>query len=53
MRETMATWLVRAGRFGLDEGIALEKGIAIIGWTELPDLTKLEKRESLEELLRV
>ena len=35
----MAVWLVRAGQHGEREEATLEKGLAIIGWEELPDLT--------------
>ncbi len=32
-------WLVRAGKHGEDEDAALKNGLAIIGFTEVPDLT--------------
>ncbi len=32
-------WMARAGRTGEDEAVALELGIAIIGFHEVPDLT--------------
>ena len=32
----MALWLVRAGRHGERENMALENGLAFIGWEELP-----------------
>ena len=35
--EMMALWVVRAGRHGEHEDTALEKGLAIAGWEELPD----------------
>ena len=35
----MTMWLVRAGKAGEREKLALETGSAIIGWEELPDLT--------------
>ena len=47
----MALWLVRAGRHGERENLALEKGLAVIGWEELPDLSDVGTREQLYELL--
>ena len=31
----MSVWLVRAGRYGEGEYLALEKGLAVISWGEL------------------
>ena len=45
-------WLVRAGRLGEREVLALEDNIAVIGWLELPDLAKVDTRESLMTLLQ-
>ena len=36
---TSPVWLVRAGRNGEDEATALEQNLAIIGFTEFPDLS--------------
>jgi restriction system protein len=47
----MTVWLVRAGRGGR-ETLALEQGLSVIGWEELPDLALLGVREDLEELVR-
>ncbi|MBA2133974.1 restriction endonuclease [Capillibacterium thermochitinicola] len=47
----MALWLVRAGSFGESEELALTKNIAVIGWEELPDLSGINSREDLWELL--
>lgn len=47
----MALWLVRAGRYGERESLALEKGLAVIGWEDLPDLSGVGTREELYELL--
>jgi len=49
----MAVWLVRAGRSGEREDIALENGLAVIGWDDLPDLSGASSREEIEDLLRV
>lgn len=43
----MAVWMVRAGRHGEREQLALEQGIAVIGWDELPDLSGVSSREDL------
>ena len=40
--------MVRAGRHGEREEIALEKNIIAIGWSELPDLSKISSKEDLE-----
>lgn len=47
----MTLWLVRAGRFGEREQFAIEKNLAVIGWEELPDLSKLKTRDELTDLL--
>ena len=33
-----SVWLVRAGAQGEDEAVALDSGLAIIGYHEIPDL---------------
>jgi len=48
----MALWLVRAGKSGQQEDVALDKGLAVIGWEELPDLSPIKSREELEQLYR-
>ena len=45
-------WLVRGGRQGQDESLALESGLAIIGFNDIPDLTDAMTREDLLELVR-
>lgn len=47
----MALWLVRAGKHGERENLALEKGLALPGWDELPDLSNIKTREELLDLL--
>lgn len=47
----MALWLVRAGSSGNRESLALDQGIAVIGWEELPDLSYIKTREQLADLL--
>ena len=48
----MTMWLMRAGKSGEREGLALQEGIAMIGWEELPDLTGIRSRAELGSLLR-
>ena len=43
----MTLWLVRSGKYGERESLALDKGVAVIGWDDLPDLSSLKTRESL------
>lgn len=48
----MSLWLVRAGARGEQENLALEKGLAVIGWDELPDLSHIQSRDELYGLLK-
>lgn len=48
----MTMWLVRAGRAGEREALALGHGIAIAGWDEVPDLADCTSRAELDVLLR-
>ncbi|MEN6443520.1 MAG: restriction endonuclease [Methanoregula sp.] len=48
----MTLWLVRAGKHGERESLALSENIAVIGWEELPDLTPIQSREQLGALLK-
>jgi len=48
----MTLWLVRAGKYGEDEATALEKGIAIVGWQELPDLSNIKSYEDMKKIHR-
>jgi len=48
----MAVWLVRAGRRGEQEQIALDNNLVTIRWNELPDLSDIQSRESLVDLYR-
>ena len=47
----MTLWMVRAGKYGEREQMALEKNMAIAGWEELPDLSKIQTRDELANLL--
>lgn len=48
----MTVWLVRAGKNGERQDLALKEGLAVIGWEELPDLSKVSSKEDLEKLHR-
>ena len=48
----MTMWLVRAGKAGERESLALESQCAVVGWDELPDLEPYSNRDDLERLLR-
>jgi restriction system protein len=45
-------WLVRAGRFGAQEALALEKHLAVIGWEEMPDLHQGASKTLMRDLCR-
>ena len=42
-------WLVRAGARGEDEAVALELGLAVLGFTDIPDLTGISERNDVLE----
>jgi restriction system protein len=48
----MALWMVRAGKHGQREDLALDLGFAVIGWEELPDLSETKSREDLLAKMR-
>lgn len=48
----MTLWLVRSGKYGELERLALDRGLAIIGWNELDDLAKFKTREDLKGALQ-
>jgi restriction system protein len=48
----MATWLVRAGRNGEQEKVALENNVAVIGWREMPDFMRVKTKDEMFELCR-
>jgi restriction system protein len=45
-------WLVRAGRFGAQEALALEKQLAVIGWYEMPNLNQGASKALMRDLCR-
>ena len=42
--------MVRAGRHGEQEDIALKENLVTIGWNELPDLSEVKTKDDLERL---
>jgi len=48
----MTVWMVRAGAHGEREDFALEKSLVVIGWNEVPDISRMQSREELKELLQ-
>ena len=46
----MPVWVVRGGKHGQREVIALEKGFLSVGWSLLPDLSKIKTKDQLSEL---
>jgi len=46
----MSLWLVRAGKFGDQEQIALDENVVTIGWNELPSLENVTSKNDLEIL---
>ncbi len=47
----MTIWVVRAGRYGEREELALEKGYCFIGWNDVSDLSKFKTKEEIKEHL--
>lgn len=45
----MAVWMVRHGKYGEQEEIALEKRIITIGWDKFPDMSQFRTKEELIE----
>ena len=50
--DAVRAWTVRGGQHGEFEAIALEKGLAVLGWKELPDISKLATIEQLTDVVR-
>jgi restriction system protein len=46
----MSLWMVRAGKHGEQEDVALEKGVATIGWKEMPNLSGIKSKDELENV---
>lgn len=47
----MRAWVVRAGQDGENENFALEKGVVVIGWDDLEDLSAVTTRDQVREML--
>ena len=47
----MSLWMIRAGKYGERETLDLEHNLAIIGWDELPDLSRVQSHEELQKVL--
>ncbi len=48
----MSLWMVRGDKYGQYQSLALEKGFAYVRFIEVPDLSRINNREGLLELLR-
>ncbi|MGV2980643.1 restriction endonuclease [Camelimonas sp. ID_303_24] len=48
----MTLWLVRSGKYGEREALALANGVAVIGWDEMPDLATRKDRANLAAALQ-
>ena len=48
----MPLWGVRSGKYGEREALALDRGLAVIGWEDLPDLSSVATRDQLRALLQ-
>src|SRR5437870_2571932 len=45
-------WLIRAGREGQHEQLALDEGVALIGWSDLGELSPEMSRDDLKKVIR-
>jgi len=45
-------WTVRGGQHGEFEAVALERGMAVLGWEELPDISTVATIEQLTDVMR-
>ena len=48
----MRAWTVRGGRYGEFERAALDRGLIILGWKELPDLSAVASINEIVEVVR-
>ncbi len=46
----MAVWLDRAGPHGEQETLAIDQGLAVVGWDNLPDMRPTKTREDIQRL---
>ncbi|SNT48798.1 restriction system protein [Streptosporangium subroseum] len=49
---TSRAWLVRLGEIGQRENIALDKGLVILGWSKLGDLSTCESRTEIAAMVK-
>jgi restriction system protein len=49
---SVRAWTVRGGRYGEFERVALERGLVVLGWAELPDLSAATSIDEIAEVLR-
>ena len=47
----MTMWIIRAGKAGENEKLALDNKAAIVGWGEMPDLAPCATRETLRDMI--
>jgi hypothetical protein len=47
----MVLWVIRAGNEGQWEQLSIEKGIIALGFSEVPDMTGIDDKESFRELI--
>jgi restriction system protein len=47
----MRFWVVRAGKHGQNESHALERGVVLIGWDDVGDLSSAANRDVLQRLI--
>jgi restriction system protein len=48
----MALWLVRAGKYGEEENLALDKDIVVHGWSIEKDLKSIKSKGEIEDLMQ-
>lgn len=48
----MAVWIVRSGRYGETEDLALDQGPAVINWEDVPDLATYRTKIDLQTFYR-
>jgi restriction system protein len=46
----MSLWMVRAGKHGEEEDVALREGVVTMSWKNLPNLSGAKSKEELEKL---
>lgn len=49
--DAVRAWTVRGGQHGEFEAAALEKGLAVLGWVGVPDISSVSSIEELTEVV--